>query len=498
MNAHRIHPVLIFLLLIATAVVVSSAAANPAEPLANGLSHSILRVSSTNQAYDFFQPWVKKEPVNRRGVGALIEGGRILVSAELVENSNMIELEKADAPGKVTAVIELVDFDCNLALLRPESPGFLEGMRPLALRPGVGSGDEATVVQVEANGELAKTTGRITSVTIGGYPFMNLGLLVFKLSAPLQQRDWSFTLPVVRDGGLCGVLMRYDSRNQTSEVIPPPVIAHFLKEAASETYRGFARLGVSFAPLRDPQLRRYLGLVSPGGIYVKQVAPGSAASKAGVRKGDVILSVDGRALDEDGNYDDPDFGKILFSHLTNTRMHPGDVCEVEVLRDRKPLRLSVRTEVPDEGKRPSEAHSGGKPPKYVVLGGLVFLELSRDYLREWGGNWRDEAPQRLVYLDTFQDELPGDRGRIVILSQVLPSPLSIGYEHLENLVVARVNGREIKSLDDLAAAIEDPWNGFQKIEFEEDPKTIFLDARGVQDSSDGLKEQYGLPALQRL
>jgi hypothetical protein len=134
----------------------------------------------------------------------------------------------------------------------------------------------------------------------------------------------------------------------------------------------------------------------------------------------------------------------------------------------------------------------------VVLGGLVFLELSRDYLREWGGNWREKAPQRLVYLDAFQDEMPADRGRIVILSQVLPSPRTIGYEHLENLVVSRVNGREIKSLEDLAAAAGQPGNGFQRIDFEEDPKTIFLDSQVVQDSNAELMEQYGLPALQRL
>jgi hypothetical protein len=497
MNIPRLFPTLIAMVIAAVPAVAIEPAVS-GDSAADGLRHSILRISSTNQAYDFFQPWVKKEPENRRGVGALIEGGRILVTADLIENANLIELEKADEPGKVTAAIELVDFDCNLALLRPVDPAFLEGMTPLRLDDTAANGNEATVVQVEPNGELAKTTGRITSVTIGGYPFMNLGLLVFKLSAPLQQRDWSFTLPVVRSGALCGVLMRYDSRNQTSEVIPPPVIAHFLKEADRATYRGFARLGVSFSSLRDPQFRRYLGLENTGGIYVTQVAPDSSASKGGVRKGDVILAVDGMELDEDGNYNDPDFGKILFSHLTNTRKHPGDECDVRIFRDRKAMTLSVRTEVPDEGKRPSATYSGGKPPKYVVLGGLVFLELSRDYLREWGGNWREKAPQRLVYLDAFQDEMPADRGRIVILSQVLPSPRTIGYEHLENLVVSRVNGREIKSLEDLAAAAGQPGNGFQRIDFEEDPKTIFLDSQAVQDSNAELMEQYGLPALQRL
>jgi len=36
---------------------------------------------------------------------------------------------------------------------------------------------------------------------------------------------------------------------------------------------------------------------------------------------------------------------------------------------------------------------------------LIFQELSRQYLREWGPNWLKEAPQRFVYLDRFQWEL---------------------------------------------------------------------------------------------
>lgn len=35
---------------------------------------SILRVNSTNQAFNFFQPWLKKSPVSRRGVGVLVQG----------------------------------------------------------------------------------------------------------------------------------------------------------------------------------------------------------------------------------------------------------------------------------------------------------------------------------------------------------------------------------------------------------------------------------------
>ena len=54
-----------------------------------------------------------------------------------------------------------------------------------------------------------------------------------------------------------------------------------------------------------------------------------------------------------------------------------------------------------------------------------------------------DAPQRLVYLDAFQNELPPDRGKIVFLSQILPTPNTLGYENLEHLVV-KVNGCSLR------------------------------------------------------
>ena len=71
--------------------------AAPKEHLATELKGgSVLRVNSTNQAYDFFRPWSKKAPFNRRGLGAVIDGGEVLVTAELVWDSNFIELEKPE------------------------------------------------------------------------------------------------------------------------------------------------------------------------------------------------------------------------------------------------------------------------------------------------------------------------------------------------------------------------------------------------------------------
>ena len=460
-------------------------------------TQSVLRVNSTNQVYDYQSPWQKKPPFSRRGLGVFIGEGRILVTADLVANSNFIELEKAATAQKSTATLERIDYECNLAILRSKDSDFIEGMVPLSLEEKISIGDSVTVLQLEVNGELARTSGRVSSISVAPYPLENVGLLAYKWTAPLQQRDGSYTLPAVRDGCLVGLLMRYDARNQTADIVPMPVISRFLEAAQRPIYRGFPRLGVSFAPLRDPQLRHYIGLKEPRGVYVTKVAPKSSAASAGLREGDVILAVNDSPIDQDGNYEDSQHGRILFSHITNTLTAPGGQVVLKILRAGKIDDIPVNMEPLDRSSVISPSFIADEVPPYFILGGLVFVELSRPYLEEWGRDWTKNAPMRLVNYDAFQDELPADRGKIVVLAQILHSPDSIGYEHIQHVVVKELNGRPIKSIADLAAAAKHPVDGFQKIELEEDPKWLFLDAESIETNRAQLMEHYALQATER-
>ncbi len=74
----------------------------------------------------------------------------------------------------------------------------------------------------------------------------------------------------------------------------------------------------------------------------------------------------------------------------------------------------------------------------------------------------------------------------------------IGYDDLAYLTVEKVNGKEINSLGDLAEAVKHPIDGFIKVETQEDPKQLELDAAQVAAEAPALQQNYGLPSLQRL
>jgi S1-C subfamily serine protease len=461
---------------------------------------ALVRVNVTGQSYDYFRPWQKKAPFSKRALGAVLSKGRVLVTADLVANQNYVELERAETGEKTAARVQVIDYEANLALLEPTEKAFLDGITPLEITADTVVGDRLAAWQLEPTGALLATEGLVTTVQMTQYPIDVGEFLTYRISIPMQYRENSYTVPLVKNNKLAGLLLRYDSRSQLLDAIPAPIITHFLREADSQNYRGFPSAGFSFFPTRDPELREFAGEKGKGGgVYVTNVEPKTPAMRAGLQVGDIVTAVADREIDQNGNYLDPLHGKIEFTNLLTAHAYSGDVVPFRVERNGKPIQLNVTLEHRDAKDYVSPPYNFDQPPRYYVLGGLIFQELSRQYLKEWGPTWERSAPQRLVYFDRFQSELfPEGNRRVVILSQVLPADSTVGYDDLAYLTVTKVNGKEIKSLDDLAEAVKQPIDGFVKIETEEDPKQIALDAAQVATEAPNLQENYGISSLQRL
>ena len=484
----------------ATPVATPTPAPPPESPRpSKGQQPPVVRVNVAAQAPNFMQPWRKNPRTIRQGLGVVLMDGRILVTAELVADHIDVELEKPDTALKAAAQVEVVDYDANLALLAAPSADFLQSIPGARLDESVSVGDRIEVMQLEANGRPVTTPATVTTIEVGPYPVDENAFLVFKLSVPLQTRENSFTIPALKDGRLVGLVMRYSPATQTAELVPAPVIAQFLRAAAKQPYAGFPRAGLTFSDTRDPQLRRFANLPEgTGGAYITKVLPGSPADTAGVKAGDVLLSVDGREIDQDGNYEDESFGKISLAHYVSTALQAGQKIPIVVWRDGAEVTLEGTLAPRDRSRMISQPYIFDREPDYVVVGGIVFSELSRQFLREFGRGWQEDAPLKLLYLDRFQSELPPDRGRIVFISSVLSSPNNIGYEGLGFEVVEEINGKPIRSLADVAAAVDAPEGPYHRIRLAEDPGLLVLDVEGSKADEERIKQQYGLESLRRL
>lgn len=101
------------------------------------------------------------------------------------------------------------------------------------------------------------------------------------------------------------------------------------------------RLGVTVQPL-TPDLEEYFGAKN-GGVLVSSVAQDSAASKAGLKAGDVITAINGRSVSDQGD---------LMRELSGVS---GEVT-LSILRDKKEMTLKTTIEEPEprrnRGSRP--------------------------------------------------------------------------------------------------------------------------------------------------
>jgi S1-C subfamily serine protease len=488
-------------LLVGTALSMTALAATKGpETVVKPKELSLVRVNVTGQPYDFVRPWQKKAPFSKRALGAVLSGGRVLVTADLVANQNYVELERAESGDKSAANVVVVDYESNLALLEPVDKKFLDGLTPLQLALDTVVGDRLAALQLESTGALVLTEGLVTTIQMTRYP-ADLGqFLTYRVSMSLQYRDNSYTVPLVKNNKLAALLLRFDQRTQVVDAIPAPIIAHFLKDAEKQPYQGFPSAGFGFFPTRDPQLRKFAEQSGkPAGVYVTSVDPNSPAAKAGLQVGDIVVGIGNNEIDQNGNYVDPLYGKIEFTNLVTAKAFAGETLPLHLQRAGKPMQLDLLLTHRNAEEFVIPPYSLDRAPLYYVLGGLIFEELSRQYLREWGANWMKDAPQRFVYKDRFQSELyPEGNRRVVVLTQVLPANTTIGYDDVAYVTIRKVNGKEVKSLADVVEAVKQPVDGFITIETEEDPKQIALDAKQVEDDAEALKQNYGLPALQRL
>src|SRR5437667_755288 len=363
---------------------------------------SLVRVNVTGQPYDYFRPWQKKAPLSKRALGAVLSKGGVLVTAVLVTNQNYVELERAESGEKTAANVQVIDYEANLALLEPAEKTFLDGITPLEIAANTVVGDRLAAWQLEPTGALLATEGLVTTVQTMPYPIEVGQFLTYRISIPMQYRENSYTVPLVKNNKLAGLLLRYDSRSQLLDAIPAPVITHFLKEAESQNYRGFPAAGFSFSPTRDPELRDFAGEKGKGaGVYVTNVEPGTPAMKAGLQVGDVVTGIGNNEIDQNGNYVDSLYGKIEFTNLLTAHAYSGDILQFHIQRNGKACHVNSTLEHRDAKDYVSPPYYLDQPPRYYLLGGLIFQETSRQVLKEWGPNWQREAPQRLVYMDHF-------------------------------------------------------------------------------------------------
>ncbi len=174
-----------------------------------------------------------------------------------------------------------------------------------------------------------------------------------------------------------------------------------------------ALLGIRFAPVDQDFIDREgkeLGITEIGGVYVAQVIEGGAASEADVRKGDVIMAIDGHKISSSAAVQE-----LIARHK------PSDKITLSVKRDGKMKQIDVVLR-----------NKADKPE--------LLSKESVDILEALGGKFRDAGEKLCRQLEI--------KGGVQVIG-VKQDGLLARARVREGYVITHINDRPVYSLDDV-------------------------------------------------
>ena len=228
------------------------------------------------------------------GSGVVVAPGKVLTCAHALRGDD-VTVTFGDGR-RAAAALAAADAELDLAVLDVDT----DDVEPVSWEPAEAPGIGAPVVA------LANPGGRGLRATLG---FVSSAGRRFRLprgrriegavehTAPLPRGSSGGPL-VAADGGLVGInAIRLDGGLILALPANADVKRRVLALAGGETPRRH-RLGVAVAPPRVARrMRRAVGLPEHDGLLVRAVEDDSPADRAGIERGDLIVTAGGRELD---------------------------------------------------------------------------------------------------------------------------------------------------------------------------------------------------------
>ncbi|MBN1335164.1 MAG: trypsin-like peptidase domain-containing protein [Deltaproteobacteria bacterium] len=466
------------------------AGAADGSPRIGALERSVVRLTNTSQRADWRTPWNPGRPAMTTGSGFVVDGGRILTNAHVVKDSrNLLLYLHGDANPHPARIVAL-GHDCDLALVEPVERGVLDDLEALPLGEMPRMGQEVVTFGYPAGGLwLSSTRGTVSRVDVTASVHSG-GATHLSVQTDAAINPGNSGGPVVSGDRVVGVAFQaVGSLENVGYFIPPPIVRHFLDDLADGSYDGFPRLDVLLANLDSPAARRRAGLADEEtGVRVDFVHPASPAMGV-LRAGDVLLSLDGEILANDGTFRVGD--QRLQMQAVLDRFRVGDTVPTRVLREGERLDLEVPVA---RSVYPGRAYE--TQPRYVVYAGLVFVPLDREYTETMSGTGDKDILYEYVYrqLEVPDTVIPGR----VVLYRRLDHAVNATVGMATHLVVERVNGTAIHSLEDLVAALETHTGPYHVFEFAHVDRVTVLDREAADQAHPEILEQYAVFQDRRL
>jgi S1-C subfamily serine protease len=465
-----------------------------APPKPNGpVQKSLVRITATSVEPDYRAPWNAGGLQRGVGAGFVISGNRIMTNAHVVANSRYLTVERDGDPNKYPAHVQFIANDCDLALITVPAPDFFKNMLPLKF-----GGIPALESTVSAYGypiggeRMSVTTGIVSRIDFQLYTHSSVDQhLAIQISAQINPGNSGG--PVMQDAKVVGVAFQGysgDVAQGVAYMIPTPVINRFLRDIGNGRYDEYPDLAITYAKLQNPTQRKFLGLKDDDrGVLVSSVVA-SGPSDGILYPGDVLLAIDGHPIASDANVE-LDGERAQFEEVVE-RKFKGDSVKFEIVRDKQSMNVTINLYKP--WPYSVQGHSYDVRPRYVLYGGLLFQPLDLDMLEAYR-----TADLRLRHFFEYfiLDQIYLDHPDVIVLSNILPDPINTYLAPYRGQIVDEINGKKIRTLDELASAFAEAQDRLV-IRMIGDGPPLVLDRNKVEAARERIKTRYNVLKEQNL
>lgn len=443
---------------------------------------ALVELELTRTLYDYKLPWVTRNTQTHKN-GILIGDHQILTTADGLSGQSLCRIRKGGSTHQYTATLKWVDYHANLAVFDVEDPSFWKGMKPIRLSKSVPQSGALQVIRW-SKGRIEERAAEIIRLYIGTSKTSYIYHLQLAASSEIDAAGWAEV--VLDQHEIIGLTT--SSSDDKLVILPAPFITSVLQRKAQANDAGLGHFDFNFMDAKNPALLKSKGMPSTDlGVVVTKIG-GKRIAENTLKKGDVLLSIDGFDIDNDGKYIDPAYGRLSLYGLATRGNAAGDSIAMRIWRDNQEHivdYLLPRAEF-DKDLVPEERYD--QAPEYLIAGGLLFQPITGPYLRAYGKN----KPLLLDYY-SYHTELP-ERSGLVVLSTVIPDAFNRGYEDARQLIVDSINDQPINNIADVAAAFEKADGAFHRIRFMHDQgrQHIVLDAAAMPAATQRILEHYNI------
>jgi S1-C subfamily serine protease len=461
------------------------------------VKNSVVLITCTTQSWRFDQPWKKTGLRSGNGTGFVIAGNRILTNAHVVSDSRYIEVKRLGDDKKYIAKVTKIAHDCDLAILDiVDSPDFFETMVPLEFGDLPDINSTVTTYGFPLGGtQLSVTRGIVSRIQQSNYSHSGADShLVIQTDAAINPGNSGG--PVLQNEKVVGVAFQgLTKADNIGYLIPTVVIKHFINDILDGEVHGFGEIGINYRyDLQNPMVRKLLEV--PGdssGILITRTFPNMPSYKL-LKAGDVLLEIGNYAIRNDG-YILLDGREVQFAEVVE-RLQIGEKLNLKIWRDKKIVDIKipiVQWDMIIPHSKPYDI-----TPSYYIHGGMCFSPLSLGYLMTLGGWKKAPLSVRQLYLEVFGDIKYSKHKEFPVFCNLLPHEVNQGAENFQGLVVEKVNGSEIKSMQELKNAIEGSLKEYIHIKFLGQDIPLVLLKKATVTNNEKILKKYHITEGERL